>query len=359
MQAEKIYAEFVGNFEGRKFSAGLLLAMIDFIKTLEVAGAKFKNFSEVLSEFPRQEKTSAGKRANTLIVRLKNGGTLSLRPFYNAAERLFRAEHKRFDYPSCAPHATQAWIDYIGWLDALTQINLEELDLLRVKVVSYVLDALKSQAFDPSTIKVDPPLFRLLLEGFSMRAEKGEPTGAAYQGIVFGFLRADNPHLQIEIEKVRTGSKRLQRVGDIDGWDGQRLAISAEVKQYELTVDALPDLEAFANATGQRGALGLIVALGFKEDCETEARLMGMLTLDIAGMKKIVELWDPLKQRTAISSFIYYANHIEKNSSLSARIQDFLKNEELRWAERWSYSHSIDISNQEDINAHRDLVLFK
>jgi len=46
--------------------------------------------------------------------------------------------------------------------------------------------------------------------------------------MVFGFLRADNPHLQIEIDKVRTGSKRLQRVGDIDGWEGARLAISAE-----------------------------------------------------------------------------------------------------------------------------------
>jgi hypothetical protein len=31
-----------------------------------------------------------------------------LRPFYNEAERYFRAEKKRFDYPSCAPHATQA-----------------------------------------------------------------------------------------------------------------------------------------------------------------------------------------------------------------------------------------------------------
>lgn len=335
MEFDEIYIDFVHHFNGRKFSAGLLIAMIDFFKNLGVPNGDFASLAEVLEKFPKQEMTSAGKRANTLIVRLENGQNLSLRPFYNAAERLFRAEHKRFDYPSCAPHATQAWSDYIDWLNALTRLNIVEMNLLREKVVVYVLENLKSQAFDPASIRVEPPLFRLLLEGFSMRAEKGEPTGAAYQGIVFGFLRADNPHLQIEIEKVRTGSKRLQRVGDIDGWDGKRLAISAEVKQYQLGLEKLPDLEAFANETGKRGALGVIVGISFKDDFEAEARRVGMVTLDLAGMKKIVELWDPLKQRTAISSIVYYASHIEKNSSLSARIQEFLRTAELCWAERW------------------------
>lgn len=91
-----------------------------------------------------------------------------------------------------------------------------------------MLSNLKSHAFDPSSVKIKPSLFQLLLEEFDLTAQKGEPTGAAFQGMVFGFLRADNPHLQIEIDKVRTGSKRLQRVGDIDGWEGARLAISAE-----------------------------------------------------------------------------------------------------------------------------------
>jgi hypothetical protein len=50
----------------------------------------------------------------------------------------------------------------------------------------------------------------------------------------------------------RTGSKRLQRVGDVDGWEGGRLAISAEVKQYALSIDDTRDLESFSNAIGQR-----------------------------------------------------------------------------------------------------------
>jgi hypothetical protein len=200
-----------------------------------------------------------------------------------------------------------------------------ELDQLRAKIADYVLAKLKSQEFDPASVETDPPLFRLVLESFSITAQKGEPTGAAYQGIVFGFVRADNPHLQVEIDKVRTGSKRLQRVGDIDCWEGSRLAISAEVKQFALKADAVPDLEAFGNATGKRGSLGMVVALAFDEGTRAEIEALGLKALDRNDLLRIVELWDPLKQRTAVQSLVYYAQHVEKNSFLTDRLKAFLK----------------------------------
>jgi len=239
MTPDELFREFEAGFPARRFSAGLLMAFIDLFDALGVPTLGASGFEAVLARFPRQPSTAAGKRANTLIVALPDGGTLSLRPFYNAAERFFRAEHKRFDYPSCAPHATQAWADYRPWLDALATFGAADLGQLRGRVAQYVLDTLQSQAFDPLSVRTEPPLLRLLLEGFDMTAHKGEPTGAALQGLVFGFLRADNPHLQMEIDKVRTGSRRLQRVGDIDGWEGARLAISAEVKQLRAKLQQL------------------------------------------------------------------------------------------------------------------------
>jgi hypothetical protein len=247
-----------------------------------------------------------------------------LRPFYNAAERFFRAEQKRFDYPSCAPHATQAWADYTDWLDALATFTSEEVAELRRKVCEYVLNSLQSQEFDPASVKIEPPLFRLVLENFDVTRKRGEPTGAAFQGIVFGFLRADKPHLQVEIDKVRTGSRRLQRVGDIDGWEGARLAISAEVKQLILKPNDVPDLEAFANETGRRGALGAVFALGFDSGVRDAIEGLGVKALDIHNMVRIVELWDPLKQRTAVTSLVYYVRHVEKNSALADRLAAFL-----------------------------------
>jgi hypothetical protein len=325
MTPDALFAEFAAGFAARKFSAGLLIAFMDLYVELAIPGSGTPDFETVVARFPRQTSTGGGKRANTLILTRPDGRALSLRPFYTAIERCFRAEHKRFDYPSCAPHATQAWPDYIPWLNALATYSAADLAGLRGRVAEHVLTSLKSQAFDPASIQIEPPLLRLVLEGFDMAARKGEPTGAAYQGIVFGFLRADNPHLQVEIDKVRTGSKRLQRVGDIDGWEGARLAISAEVKQYELKIEDVPDLEGFGNEVGRRGTLGLVVSLGFRMGVRELIAALGLKALDLDDMTRIVELWDPLKQRTAVASLVYYARHVEKNSSLAERIDAFLK----------------------------------
>jgi len=324
MNPNELYANFVAGFPARKFSAGLLIAFIDFLQRLEVDTLEATDLEELLAEYPRRVTTSAGKRANTLIVGLPSGGSLSLRPFYNNAERFFRAENKRFDYPSCAPHATQAWLDYVGWLDALISFTDKQRAAVRQKVCDYVLETLKSQAYDPTSIEVEPPVFRMILESFDMTSRRGEPTGASFQGIIFGFLRADNPHLQIEIDKVRTGSKRLQRVGDIDGWEGARLALSAEVKQFILKDDNIPDLEAFANETGRRGTLGIVAALGFDDGVKDNIEALGVKALALDDLLRIVELWDPLKQRTAVASFVYYARHVEKNSSLAERLDAFI-----------------------------------
>ena len=131
--------------------------------------------------------------------------------------------------------------------------------------------------------------------------------------------------MQIEIDKVRTGSKRLQRVGDIDGWEGGRLAISAEVKQYALAIGSVPDLEGFANETGRRGTLAVVFSLGFDAGVRRALIDLGLKTVDPGDMIRIVELWDPLKQRTAAMSLVYYVQHVEKNSSLTARLADFLE----------------------------------
>jgi len=331
MTPDQLFEEFKHGFPQRKFTAGLLVALIDLITALEVPGKGIGSYEKLIEAFPRQTTTAGGKRANTLILMKPDGRTLSLRGFYNEAEKFYRADNKRFDYPSAAPHATQAWPDYKGWIDALVTFTGKQLAELRGRVNQFVLDTLKSQAFDPLSIEVEPPLFRLLLEGFDMTAQRGEPTGASFQGMVFGFLRADTPHLQIEIDKVRTGSKRLQRIADVDGWEGARLAISAEVKQFELKDSNLADLESFANAAGQRGALAVVAALGFEEGVRESIAALGVVPLDVNDMLRIVELWDPVKQRTAVQSFIYYARHVEKNSSLSERIDAFLKQAAEDW----------------------------
>ncbi|MCP4757597.1 MAG: hypothetical protein GY866_42610 [Proteobacteria bacterium] len=323
MTPTQLYKDFVQAFNSRKFVAGLLIAMIDFIVELKVPTNSVSSFEELLAEYPRQDTTAQGRRANTLIVR-RNDTTMSLRPFYNEAERLFRAEHHRFDYPSCAPHATQAWSDYISWFDTLCGMNDKKLSNLRKKVIDFVLKELPDQGFQPESLRTSPPLFRIILEEFTFTAPPREPSGAALQGAVFGFIRADNPHLQVEIDKVRTGSKRLQRVGDVDAWDGERLAISAEVKNMDVKLKLLQDISGFANEVVKREAIGLLIAQSFHPKVKTAAAGLGLRALDLDDLIRIVGLWDPAKQKIAAESMLYYAAHVEKNSVLINRLRLFI-----------------------------------
>ena len=195
---------------------------------------------------------------------------------------------------------------------------------LRQTVCDFVLKALPSQAFDPAGFIREPPLFDAVIQGFDLSKKKGELTGAAYQGLVFGFIRADNPHLQVEIDKVRTGSKRLQRVGDIDAWEGARLAITAEVKQYILKAEDVEQLAAFANAANVRGAIGIVYSLGFEDGVREQVEALGVRGLDTEDLASIASLWDPMKQRTAIASMTYYVKHVEKSSALGERLDAFV-----------------------------------
>ena len=95
----------------------------------------------------------------------------------------------------------------------------------------------------------------------------------------------------------------------------------------------MPDLEGFANEIGRRAALGLVVALEFEEGVRDTLEGMGLKALTTADLLRIVELWDPLKQRTAVASFVYYAKHVEKNSLLASRVEKFLKEAATQSAE--------------------------
>lgn len=53
-------------------------------------------------------------------------------------------------------HATQAWAEYIAWLDALIGYSAKELERLRESVCRYVLDKLESREFDLPKHKSEP-----------------------------------------------------------------------------------------------------------------------------------------------------------------------------------------------------------
>ncbi|MCI2263389.1 hypothetical protein [Xanthomonas indica] len=328
---KKILEDVKANFFGgqrRKFLPGLLIALIRFLRNLKATGGKYASLEEFHKDFPLVTVTSKGGGVNTFTV-LVNGKSSAIRKEYDKIADFFRNEKHRYDFPSSAPHATQAWRDYISWIEAILSFDDPSLDALEKDVIDYVLDSLPSQAIDPSTVKREPPLFLLYLQNFDLTSKAGEPTGAAYQGTVFGYIRADAPHLQVEVGKVRTGSKREKRVGDIDARDGEKLVLSAEVKQYVVGDKDLGEFGEFSQLIAQHQALGLVVALGFKDDASKKIAEMGLEPLSRDDLIERVRIWDPLKQRIAISAIMYYANFREQNSVLYERIQNFIAEAEV------------------------------
>ena len=130
---------------------------------------------------------------------------------------------------------------------------------------------------------------------------------------------------------MRSGSKRLQRIGDVDGWDGGRLAISAEVKQYVLTADDVSTLVVFANSTNSHGSIGIVATLGFDSGVRDQVEILALIPTDKNDILQIIALWDTVKQRIASTSRFYYIRHVEKNSTLIERVEAFVKKETAGW----------------------------
>lgn len=325
MTTDEILAHVRSEFRQRKFAAGLAIAFIDFLDGIGALGRDLKSYEAFLKVFPRREKTERGTHANTLIVQLPDGTTKSIRFFYDRVQELIRSTHQRLDYPSAAPHATQAWPDYTRWIGGMVAAKKAEVLRLREEILAFVLETLPSHELDEASLTKEPRVFLLLLREFDLGVHKGEPTGAAFQGAVFAYLRADAPHLQVEVRKVRTGSKRVGGIGDIDAWDGDRLILSAEAKHTLFADTDVASLEGFTNAITKRKAIGLVVAEAFTDDARQHFADKGLHALSRADLINLVSLWDPMKQRIAAQSYLYYASHVEQNAALTSRVKAFIE----------------------------------
>jgi len=302
----------------RKYVGGLLPALCDFILSLEVSDRRYRSLNEFFRDFPQ-----VTEGVSTLTVRVENEER-TIRPAYEKIHKFYIVDSKRRDFPRSGPYATGKWADYRHWLDSIVGFTKEQLEFIVDESKRFVLEQLPESKFDPSSVWADPPVFKLLLEKFEFRAKSQEQTGAAYQAMVFAFLRADAPHLQIEGRKARTGSARVAGVGDVDAWEGDRLIISAEVKHFKMSGKDIDGLEFFIDEVQQRSALGFVIAEDFHEGVRERIYSVGLKPLTKEDILAIVSMWDPLKQRAALNAFQWVIVHKEQSTPLIERFNKFL-----------------------------------
>lgn len=179
---------------------------------------------------------------------------------------------------------------------------------------------LPSYAVDASTLEPVARAFAALLDDFEPSCTSEKP-GALFQGMVFAYIRADAPHLFLEVAKVGAGSKLLRRVGDIDGWQGERMVITVEVKSYEFDLSGVQGLGAFIGEASGRRALTTIAVLRFTPEARTCLEALGVRVLDVAQLQSRVDLWDSLKQQAAFEDYVH---HVEKSGPIRARLAAFV-----------------------------------
>jgi len=326
MTREEIVDEMKQHFRGegqpkaRKYVGGLLPSFCDFLVELDVSAKGYHSLNDLFADYPQ-----ITQGVSTLTVTMPGGGQKTIRPAYERYHHLYVTENHRLDYPRSGPYATGKWGDYRHWLDDLVGMSKDDLEWVAQASVAFVLDELKDQSFDPSSVRAEPPIFKWLLDQFDFNDRaRGEPTGAAFQAMVFGYLRADSPHLQVEARKARAGSARTKGIGDIDAWEGDRLVISAEVKHFVVAEGDLGGFTHFASAISERAALGMIIAEDFAEGVREQIEALGVHPLSLKDLLRVVSLWDPVKQRAALNAFQWVVVHKEQNSGLIDRVNEFL-----------------------------------
>ena len=301
------------------FWPGLCLALVSQSEaTLALAGRESSD--DPFTEFPIETSASRVVR-NTLNFHVGEH-KVTLRPRFNGAAQVIRVDMRR-DHPSAPAHATQAWPEYRPLIDMIFRMSPSG----RTRFAEYVwekgvLDAPERRWATQAKRIVRP--FEKVLADFDTHS--APPGGALFQGLVFGFFRADSPNLTLESHQVNTGSSRVDMPGDVAGFRGDEVELAVEVKDLPITVDQvesilvdfLEDLVEMPNTTA------VVVAESVDEASRDRLVKSNVIALSRDDLRERVVTWDLPKQQEALRGAIYYLSRIQKKGQLVDRLIGFL-----------------------------------
>lgn len=307
------------SFKTRRFVLGLAMSFIALAERA-LAIVHEESIEGVMGRFDYQEQTPGGRPVNTLNL-VVGKEIVRLRPLYNDIEHVIRGELRRYDYPHMPAHATQAWRQHEELLELAFAMTTAErraaADALWAKVLAF------AEFKRRSTAEAVPRPFETVLSEFP-NTQRGEPSGAVLQGLAFAYYRADSPNVTIETGKVGAGSRRTGRIGDVDGWSGDELVLSIEVKDEELDDPDDDTLDGFlANLAEWPDATAIVVAREASEEVVETLAEQNVKVLTRPLMLEAVERWDLNKQLIAAREFLYYLSRVQQHSGLVTRLRDF------------------------------------
>ena len=298
----------------RKYLLGVFMAFVTLGENL-CRQRGVESIKQALTKIPPKVEVSSGK-ANTLTL---GDPELSLRNYYNAVETVIRHDLLRSDYPNCAPHATQSWAQYREVFEAICSMSQKSRIHLLSALWKRVLDIPIPEA-GTGVREIRP--FEYIVQNF--KKAPGEPGGVVLQALAYAYYRADSPNVTCRPYKVGSGSSRVGAAGDVDGWVGNQLALSIEVKDKIINDDNLSELDQFILQLRRwPNCTAVVLAESFSDGAIEYFKKHDILCFDRATMVKNISYWDVPKQKLAVRELFYYFSIIQQNTSLTNRYEQF------------------------------------
>ncbi|WP_255197999.1 hypothetical protein [Halorarius litoreus] len=306
-------------------SKGTLGVAIDFLMVAEQisqADDWLQGFNPDITRddiFNRYENT-----AKTSLT-LKHGDTrYSIRSVHNGVIEIFREDLNRTNFPSSPGHHTGEWERYDDMLEYAFRLSRAGRYEAAQRLFDLGLDRLAAKDY----LRREPPfpdVFSRVLQDYK-RSAPFEEGGSAYQALCYGYVKAKWPHLSLRASKVRTGSSRQQRYGDIDGYYGPDLMISVEVKDLDIDRSNVSDQLGTMMGVGENTtAISIAICREISDDARDVLDSSDVEAIDDDHLATELRTWDYHKQNRALQGMIHFFANIEENPEAVQRLLRFVR----------------------------------
>ncbi len=316
-----------GEGQGNKYMLGLPIHFALLAQRIGSRGRKYepsKGAEEIFERYKIKKKRNEDEFLDTLTL-IYDGGKkeAGIRSTENELSDYYADELDRLNYPNAPGHNTSKWDDEKNLLGDCFWLSEAARYVLVSELLNYGLNHLEAtEEYDGNT---RVRLFPKIISDYKRRGVADENAGLAFQAIAYGYFTADRPNLNIEASKVRTGSSRQKRIGDIDCYSDIRVELSVEVKDLNLTSSqARSELGRFIQQASGRGIRAIALVEDIDEDARAEVEDRGVYVQSEEDLLRAVEMWDWPKQDRAVRGMLHYLAHIEEDTSAVSRLQRFI-----------------------------------
>jgi len=321
-EIESLLEEAGRHFESSKGTLGLAIDFVILAEELSQTDEWLDGYDPSIARediLDRYESTAKSS------LTLKRGDTKEgIRSYHNDLIDLFREDLGRTNFPSSPGHHTGEWERYDHMLERAFRLSRRGRFVAAQKLFDLGLERLESKEYEQRQPPFPNPFQRVLAE--YERSAPEEQGGSAYQALCYGYVKAEWPHLSLRASKVRTGSSRQNRYGDIDGFYGPDLMISVEVKDRDIddtNVDS--ELGTMMQVAQNTTAIAIAICRQITDDARTTLEDAGVEVLSDVDLESQIQVWDYHKQNRALQGMVHFFANIEENPAGVQRLLRFVE----------------------------------